>query len=235
MAPISRSPGGRWRRAFPRRPGRSGRSSTTMWWKGEPGVANARVLKIDPSMTELLGTYRPTHWWRPTSSSRRGRRELAGEKQILGPNSAKKTVGVGALEYETARWAAKKAAERNLPPHLEGRAGAAAQRVFEYDGRPRNACPVILGSRRPADEAVKVYQVGGETARATASSRPGAICISTALADCGRSPARGARAAATSGRSRSSNSSAWMQHAGHADPSGAVAVGSPLLRPPREA
>jgi hypothetical protein len=35
--------------------------------------------------------------------------------------------------------------------------------LFEYNGRPRDACPVILGYSEIGREAVKVYQVGGAT------------------------------------------------------------------------
>jgi hypothetical protein len=35
--------------------------------------------------------------------------------------------------------------------------------VFEYDGRPRNACPIILGYSDAGREAMKAYQVGGKT------------------------------------------------------------------------
>jgi hypothetical protein len=35
--------------------------------------------------------------------------------------------------------------------------------LFDYNGRPRDACPIILGYSETGREAVKVYQVGGET------------------------------------------------------------------------
>jgi predicted DNA-binding transcriptional regulator YafY len=37
--------------------------------------------------------------------------------------------------------------------------------VFEYDGRRRDACPVILGYSDGGREAVKAFQVGGETSK----------------------------------------------------------------------
>ena len=37
--------------------------------------------------------------------------------------------------------------------------------VFEYDGRRRDACPIILGYSDAGREAVKAYQVGGETSK----------------------------------------------------------------------
>jgi hypothetical protein len=35
--------------------------------------------------------------------------------------------------------------------------------LFNYNGRPRDACPIILGYSETGREAVKVYQVGGGT------------------------------------------------------------------------
>jgi predicted DNA-binding transcriptional regulator YafY len=35
--------------------------------------------------------------------------------------------------------------------------------LFEYDGRRRDVCPIILGYSATGREALKAYQVGGET------------------------------------------------------------------------
>jgi hypothetical protein len=35
--------------------------------------------------------------------------------------------------------------------------------LFDYNGQPRDACPIILGYSDDGREAVKVYQVGGGT------------------------------------------------------------------------
>jgi hypothetical protein len=37
--------------------------------------------------------------------------------------------------------------------------------VFEYDGRRRDACPIILGYSDTGREAVKAYQVSGKTSK----------------------------------------------------------------------
>ena len=37
--------------------------------------------------------------------------------------------------------------------------------IFNYDDRPREACPHILGYKASGDEAVFVFQVGGESSK----------------------------------------------------------------------
>ena len=37
--------------------------------------------------------------------------------------------------------------------------------LFDYNGRPRDACPIILGYSETGREAVKAYQVGGHTSQ----------------------------------------------------------------------
>jgi hypothetical protein len=37
--------------------------------------------------------------------------------------------------------------------------------LFDYNGRPRDVCPIILGHAADGREALKAYQVGGATSQ----------------------------------------------------------------------
>jgi general stress protein 26 len=134
------------------------KTTDDMWWKG-PADPNVCVLRVQPLTAEL--------WDGPASKALAAyefaKAKLTGEKPNLGENR-KVTVRMERQQVPTNLSSPVNKPSKNY--RLLWRAVRTRRPIiFAYNGRPREACPVILGYSKAHREAVKVYQTGGETSQ----------------------------------------------------------------------
>jgi general stress protein 26 len=130
-----------------------------MWWKG-PDDPNVCVLRVRPLTAEL--------WDGPASVAvaafEFAKARITGKKPNLGENR-KVTVRMtrATVPHKSAIAARKRpsAAYRIIWNAIRARKRIA----FSYGDRPREVCPHILGYKASGQEALFVFQVGGESSQ----------------------------------------------------------------------
>ena len=149
--------------------------SDNMWWKG-PDDPNVCVLRVRPLTAEL--------WDGPASAAvaafEFAKARITGKKPNLGEN---RKVTVRMTRAAVPRKSDDRPAQngRARPTGSSGRRSAPASRsLCSYGDRPREVFPHILGYKASGEEAVFVFQVGGESSQPLSPRATGAASISMA-------------------------------------------------------
>lgn len=133
--------------------------SDNMWWKG-PDDPNVCVLCVHPLTAEL--------WDGPASATvatfEFAKARITGNKPNLGEN---RKVTVRMTRAAVPRKSDIGAHNRPSATYrIIWKAIHARKRIaFSYDDRPREVCPHILGYNASGQEALFVFQVGGESSQ----------------------------------------------------------------------